>query len=271
MPTISVVIPSYNQVQYLEASIRSVLDQDYPNCEVILMDGGSNDGSKQIIERYADKFTYWQSQPDGGQTAAIIDGFTHGRGELLTWLNSDDILLAGALRRHAEAFQRHLTADVFYGDHTDIDVTGQTVEQYKPPPYFNWLAWLTGPYIAQPGTLFTRRIWDKVGGADASMQCAFDYDLWYRFMAADAKFIHVGGYMSGFRRHSESKGYTWLQQFERERKLLEERYAVRRGRPLARKLGRALLIGMQSLSGAYFHTLSFRLRNFHRLTLYRPV
>jgi glycosyltransferase involved in cell wall biosynthesis len=269
MPTFSIVIPSYNQAQYLEASIRSVLDQDYPDCEVILMDGGSNDGSKQIIERYADRFAYWQSHSDGGQTTAIFDGFRRSTGELLTWLNSDDILLPGALRRHAEAFQRHPTADVFYGDHIEIDVIGQTVEEYKHPPYFSWLAWLTSPYIAQPGTLFTRRIWDQVGGADVNMQCAFDYELWYRFMAANAKFIHVHGFVAGFRRHSDSKGHTWLQQYKREHELLEERYGVRRGGPFARKLGRALLVGIQSLSGAYLHTLSYRLRTFRRLTAYQ--
>lgn len=266
---ISVVIPSYNQAQYLEASIRSVLDQDYPDCEVILMDGGSNDGSRQIIERYADKFTYWQSQPDGGQTAAIVAGFRRGKAELLTWLNSDDILLPGALHRHAEAFQRHPSADAFYGDHIEIDASGRTIEEFKHPPYFNRLAWLTSPYFAQPGTLFTRRIWEQVGGVDVNMQCAFDRDLWYRFMAADAKFIHVEGFVAGFRRHSESKGHTWLQQYAQEHNLLEDRYAVRRGHPLARKLGRVLLVGMQSLSGAYLHTLSYRLRHFGRLTSYR--
>lgn len=269
MTMISVVIPSFNQAQYLEASIRSVLDQDYPDFEVILMDGGSSDGSKPIIERYTDKFTYWQSQPDGGQTAAIVDGFSHAKGKLLTWLNSDDILLPNALRRHAEAFQRHPVADVFYGDHIEIDTAGQTVEEYKHPPYFNWLAWLTSPYIAQPGTLFTKRIWDKVGGADVGMQCAFDYELWYRFMAANAKFIHVNSFVAGFRRHAESKGHTWLQQYRREHELLEERYGMCRGGPLARKLGRALLMIMQSLSGAYLHTLSYRLRTFNRVAPYR--
>jgi glycosyltransferase involved in cell wall biosynthesis len=268
VPRISVVVPSYNQGGYLDDCLESVVKQDHPDLEIIVMDGGSTDDSVSIIERYAQHLTHWQSQPDGGQTAAIVTGFGYANGDLLTWLNSDDVLLPGALHLHAQAFRRQPKADVFYGDHVVVDGAGTVVEQYKHPRYHNRLAWLTMPYIAQPGTSFTRRIWQEVGGADCSMHCAFDYDLWYRFMKAGARFVHVGGFVSAFRRHGESKGLTRLEQYAHEHAILRERYQEHLGQPLERRVARLLLRCIQVLSGAYLHTLAFRLFRHHRLSAY---
>jgi glycosyltransferase involved in cell wall biosynthesis len=236
--------------------------------EIIVMDGGSSDGSVEIIKRYKNQITYWQSQPDLGQVHAIIEGFKIATGNYLTWLNSDDILLPGSIDRHVKAFKRWPDADVYYGNHIFIDSLDQVVERFKHPFYFNRLAWLTSPYIAQPGTVFTRRIWNIVGGADIKMHCAFDYDLWYRFMLADAKFVHVGGFVSGFRRHPESKGAMLLQQYAREHALLRQRYKFKMGTPLTRQAGRLVLILIQILSGAYIETLAFRLFRYGRLKVH---
>src|SRR3989339_415746 len=103
-PRITVVMPSFNQARYIEESIQSVLDQMYPNLEFIILDGGSTDGSQEIIERYADRLTYWHSQPDKGQTDALIMGFDRSTGDLIGWVNSDDVLLPGCLHTIADAF-----------------------------------------------------------------------------------------------------------------------------------------------------------------------
>ena len=268
IPKISIIVPSFNQADYLSACLDSIIMQDYSNLEIIVMDGRSTDGSLEIIKNYTDQLAYWQSESDGGQTAAIISGFEQANGELLTWLNSDDILLPNALMRHAKAYSRHQKADVFYGDHVVIDKNGRVVEQYKHGHYYNKLAWLTMPYIAQPGTLFTKRIWKKVGGADVSMHCVFDYDLWYRFMNANARFVHVNGAVAGFRIHDESKGAKWLSRYAAEHETLKQRYANRFGYSWERKVARLLLVVMQSFSGAYIHTLSYRLLNQKRIKAY---
>lgn len=268
-PSISIVVPSYNQACFLAHCLKSIHDQNYPNLEVIVMDGGSTDGSLEIIKRNAQMLTYWQSRTDGGQTSAIAAGFEHASGNLLTWLNSDDVLLSGALEKHAKAYARAQNADVFYGDHYVIDANGKVVEKYKHPPYYNKLAWLTMPYIAQPGTLFTRKIWDSVGGVDLNMQCAFDYDLWYRFMQMQARFIHVGGAVAAFRIHKESKGANWLEVYEAEHRLLRQRYATKWGNRWERTVARLLLFTVQGLSGAYLYSLVYRAiaqRRFRRYT-----
>jgi glycosyltransferase involved in cell wall biosynthesis len=264
-PAISVVIPSFNQAEYLEAAISSVVDQGYEALEVIVMDGGSTDGSCRVIEAFSSSLAYWQSRPDGGQAAAIAAGFELATGELLTWLNSDDILLPGALHSNGRAYCGRPDADVFYGDHVVIDAGGAVVERYKHPPYFNWLAWLTGPYIAQPGTLFTRRIWEETGGVDRDMHCAFDYDLWYRFMDSRATFVHVGSFVSGFRIHARAKGAAQLARYAAEDAILRQRYSARLGSWSERKMARLLLGAMQILSGAYLHTICYRLSTQGRL------
>jgi len=269
-PRISIITPSLNQAQFLEHTILSVLNQNYPNLEYIIMDGGSTDDSVDIIRKYARHFSYRQSKSDGGQPAAITTGFKRSDGELLTWLNSDDVLLPNAIHRWATAYRKNPSADVFYGNNTDIDECGYIQEKAKHPPYYSKLAWLTAPYIAQPGTAFTRRIWDCVGGVDINMHCAFDYDLWYRFMLLNARFIHVGGWVAGFRRHSESKGATWLQRYAEEHALIRQRYKTQMGSPFARLIGRLTLMIIQSLSGAYIDKLMFRLFRHGRLKVYRP-
>src|ERR1043166_2179963 len=112
---ISVVTPSYNQAKYLETTLRSVLEQDYPHLEHIVMDGGSTDGSQEILERYSSRLAYWRSAKDGGQADAIAEGFKHATGDIFCWLNSDDVFLPGALRAVAEFFTAHPDAETVCG------------------------------------------------------------------------------------------------------------------------------------------------------------
>jgi glycosyltransferase involved in cell wall biosynthesis len=258
LPSLSIVVPSFNQGRYLEACIKSILDQDYPDLQIIVMDGGSSDDSRQIIERYQQHFSHWQSEPDGGQGNAINLGLARATGELLTWLNSDDLLLPGALRTAGERWQAS-HAEVLYGNQIDIDAHGRVVDRYYHPRFVARLAWWTVPYIPQQGTLFTRALWQKVNGIDSELHCMLDHDLWYRFMLAGARFEHVGIAVGAFRRHGESKGGSWHDTYARERGLMAERYRVQFGSPLTRRLARGAFVALQAASGHYARTLGHRL------------
>jgi glycosyltransferase involved in cell wall biosynthesis len=270
LPKISLVLPSYNQGRYLQACLDSLFVQEYPDLELIVMDGGSKDESVAILERHAERFAYWQSQPDGGQPRAINQGFARASGQLFTWLNSDDILLPGALHAIARHWQAHPELDVLYGDQVDLDADGAVVDRYFHPPYWHALAWRTVPYIAQQGTVFTAALWQRVGGVDPELHCMFDHELWMRFMSAGARFGHVDAVVGGFRRHSESKGSSWLEIYAREKRIVAERYAAQRGSVLQRKVARGLFMGLQALNGNYARSLVFRLGNQRRLRRYQP-
>ena len=130
LPKVSIVTPSFNQASFLEQTLRSVLEQDYPNLEYIVIDGGSTDGSVEIINKYADQLAYWQSQPDQGQTDAINQGFAHATGEILAWLNSDDLLLPGAVSAAVRALEEHPEAAMVYGDALLINAQGKTIGKF---------------------------------------------------------------------------------------------------------------------------------------------
>ncbi|HEX2730710.1 MAG TPA: glycosyltransferase family 2 protein [Polyangiaceae bacterium] len=270
LPTLSLVVPSFNQAPYLRACFDSILSQEYPALELIVMDGGSTDGSKALIEKYSGHFAHWQSERDGGQGNAINAGFARASGTLFTWLNSDDTLLPGALWQVVESWCNDPGQDVLYGDHVDIDATGRIVDRYYHPRFHNRLAWWTVPYIAQQGTVFTRALWEAVGGIDAKLHCMLDYDLWFRFMKHGARFGHVGRALGGFRRHSESKGGSWHETYARERAQVAEHYKAEFGSPLTRKLARGAFVCWQAANGNYARTLSFRLTTQRRLRRYQP-
>ena len=115
-PKVSIITPSFNQARFLEQTMRSVLEQDYPNIEYIVIDGGSSDGSLEIIQKYADRLAYWQSQKDKGQTDAINQGFARANGEILAWLNSDDILYPGAVTAAVKQLLEHPEVGMVYAD-----------------------------------------------------------------------------------------------------------------------------------------------------------
>ena len=204
-PKISVVTPSYNQAEFLERTILSVLSQNYPNLEHIIIDGGSTDGSVEIIERYEQHLAYWVSEPDGGQSNAINKGFARSMGEILAWLNSDDTYEPGALLAVGRRFSEEPSLDVLYGDAQFIDSEDDVIQPIKGVP-FNARAFAYGGInIHQASTFWRRDLFFRVGTLNEDLYLAMDYDLWFRFVKNGASFAYLPAMLANFREHPGSK------------------------------------------------------------------
>lgn len=206
LPTISVVTPSFNQAAFLERTILSVLEQGYPNLEYIIIDGGSTDQSVDIIRRHGPRLAYWESVPDRGQSHAINKGMAHTRGEILTWLNSDDFLEPGALLTVARAFQEQPHAGVVVGAGQKVDTSGRRV-YYKEPrdlTFDGLCQWMTGNNFMQPSCFFRREAWEACGPLDEDIHIALDVDLWLK-MAKHTAFHKVDALLSTATFHPAAK------------------------------------------------------------------
>ena len=203
-PKVTIVTPSYNQAHFLEETMRSVLEQDYPNIEYIVIDGGSSDGSAEIIQKQESQLAYWQSQKDKGQTDAINQGFARASGDILAWLNSDDILLPGAVTAAVKQLQAHPEVGMVYGDCLWINADGKKIGNF--PAAQTDLKKLRRGYvhIPQQASFFWAELWKKVGPLDDSFYFAMDYDLWTR-LAAEAPLLYVPELWAAFRLHGDAK------------------------------------------------------------------
>ena len=210
-PSISIVTPSYNQAAFLERTLRSVLDQNYPNLQYIVQDGGSKDASPTILQKYTSQLAYWESNRDKGQSNALNMGFQRSTGEIMAYLNSDDLLLPGTLNYVANYFEQHPQIDVVYGHRVIIDEHDREIGRWIVPPHehnqsneADILSW--ADYIPQETMFWRRRIWEKAGGQiDESFQFAMDWDLILRFRAANARFMRLPRFLGAFRVHSTQK------------------------------------------------------------------
>lgn len=205
LPCISIVTPSYNQAAFVEQTIKSVLDQEYPNLDYIIQDGASTDGTVEILERYRPQLAHLESARDEGQTNAINLGFAKSDGEIMAYLNSDDLILPGTLPYVAEFFVTHPDIDVVYGHRIIIDEYDREVGRWVMPPHDDEvLDW--ADYIPQETMFWRRRIWEKIGGHfDEDFHFAMDWDLVLRFRAAGAKIVRLPRFMGAFRVHSQQK------------------------------------------------------------------
>lgn len=226
-PRVSIVTPSYNQGQFIEETIRSVLLQGYPNLEYIIIDGGSTDGSVEIIRKYADWLTHWVSEPDQGQSDALQKGFAHATGEILAYLNSDDVYLPNAIEIAVSALQANPDLAVVHGDSRFIDSTGREVGRKRglDGDFFRFFLKQINP-ISQPSAFFRKTAFDAVDGIDSSLHMAMDYDLWCRIGLRDLQIRHASSDLSLFRIHRESKTRKNVLEFAQERWTLLRRYLV---------------------------------------------
>ena len=203
-PLVSIVTPSYNQARYLEATIQSVLSQDYAPIEYIVMDGGSEDGSVEIIKRYEDSLAYWVSGPDHGQTDAVNKGFTRANGEILAWLNSDDVYRPGAISEMVDFMQSHPDIGLVYGDADYIDEHGNVIGWF-PAAETDYKRLRRGyVHIPQQAAFFRASVWRLVGPLDPSFYFAMDYDLWVRIASVSPIRYHPRKW-AAFRLHGDAK------------------------------------------------------------------
>jgi glycosyltransferase involved in cell wall biosynthesis len=184
LPRITVVTPSFQQARWLERTIASVLDQDYPDLEYMVLDGGSTDGSVPIIEAAADRLTRWWSRPDGGQAAAIATGWHDATGDVLTWLNSDDRYVAGTLLTIGRWFADHPDGRFVYGRCRLVDADGAGLG-VTGSPYGRTRLLLSHQMIPQPAAFLRRDLVDLVGSVDPSLRYSMDYDLFLRAASAE--------------------------------------------------------------------------------------
>lgn len=234
LPRISIVTPSFNQAAFLAENLESVRRQQGVDVEQLLMDGGSTDDTRQIIEAHGQHLAFWRMEKDGGQTQALREGFARCTGEVMGWLNSDDFLWSDdALLRVAEAFATHPDVDMVTGDTVLTDAAGR--------PLMMDMVWRPSPRrmrcnmaVPQQSTFWRRRAYEAVGGLDTDFRYCMDFDLFQR-MSRGRKMLRIPHVLAAFRLHPASKTSTWKDVFEREVRICQTRTAKGRLHGLAVK------------------------------------
>lgn len=205
LPTFSIVIPSFNQSRYLEQTLLSVFGQGYPGLEVLVLDGGSTDGSVDIIRRHADRLAFWRSRADAGQAAAINEGMARATGDLRCWLNSDDLFMPGILAEVAGAFPDASRPDCCYGACIGFREQPGGLDAFPfPAGPFDRSRLARQAYILQPSTFWTRALWEAAGPLDEGLHYAFDWE-WFLRASAVAPFRFHARAWSLFRYHGDNK------------------------------------------------------------------
>jgi glycosyltransferase involved in cell wall biosynthesis len=205
LPKISVVTPSYNQGEFLEETIQSVLNQEYPNLEYIILDGGSTDNSVDIIKKYEKYLTYWVSEKDKGQTDAINKGFRKATGDILAWLNSDDFYCPDALYAVAQAYQRYPEAGFYSGNGYLVDKDGKNPKRYASGAGFDFQSLLKGScYILQPATLINRKAFEQAGYLDETLRYGMDLEYWLR-ISKTFDVVSIDAPLANYRWHEAVK------------------------------------------------------------------
>ena len=211
-PLVSIVTPSFQQGRFLEATIRSVLEQDYQPIEYVIVDGGSTDESVEVTERYADRLAWWVSEPDRGQPHAINKGFARTTGEYMAYLNSDDTLLPGAISRLVETLAREREALVAFGDAEFVDERGQLIRHGQPRVWeVGAMARCGSGSVLQPASLWRREAWELAGPMDEDYQYVFDTLFFLRVAATGAKATYLPEPLATYRIHDESKSARMME------------------------------------------------------------
>ena len=214
MKLVSIITPSFNQARYLEQTIQSVLGQDYPSIEYIVVDGASMDASVEIIKKYADKLAWWVSEKDSGQADAINKGLSRATGEIVAWLNSDDYYLPGAVTAAVKVFEDNPDVLLVYGNMLAVDESGSLFNtlSYKQLTLQDLLCF---QIIGQPAVFFRRSTLERTGTLDSTFHFLLDHHLWIR-IAQQGKILHVNQTWAAARYHAEAKNRAKAAEFGRE-------------------------------------------------------
>jgi len=255
MARISVVVPSLNQGPFIEATLRSLFSQGFPDLEVILVDGGSTDSTPQIIDKYLKAISIVISEPDNGQTDALNKGFHVATGEILGWLCSDDLLEANSLQFVARQFEGDVHTQWIYGDACIIDRLGKRIKMKKEPPFSPFVWFWDYNFIPQPSCFWRKNLYEAVGGLDPSFECAMDTDLFARFLRI-AQPCHVSSVLSSIRIYPEQKNQRLREVSDAEDHRIREREL---GRPISRTEARmkkmfakSVRVLTRGFAGGYF-------------------
>lgn len=227
-PVVSIVTPSYNQGAFLESTIQSVLSQDYQQIEYLVCDGGSQDGTVDIIRRYADRLAWWCSERDGGQSHAVNKGWRRATGGILAFLNSDDVLLPGAVRSVVRAFERSPSVGIVHGDWIYLDEQGSELGrgQGRPTDFKRLLRDGQIRYIAQPASFYRADVVRRVGMLDESLHYSMDYDLLLR-LARASQTMYLSLPLAGCRLHLSAKTSSFTESHWMETLAVQKRYGSR--------------------------------------------
>ena len=237
--SISIITPSFNQAAYLKQTMDSVLSQGIPGMEYVVIDGGSTDGSVDLIRAYEDRLTFWLSEKDRGQADAVNKGAARTNGEIIGWLNSDDLYLPGALQKAVNYLAAHPEVDAVYGDVLSIDADGKLMnvmrfDQYSAEDLMSFRV------ISQPGVFFRRSAWEKAGGLDLSYHYLLDHHLWLR-MISQGKFAYLPEPLAAARFHAEAKNRAHTEDFGKEAYrladwLLSDPLTAERAKPIEKQI-----------------------------------
>lgn len=213
-PLVTIVTPSYNQAEFLEQAILSVLEQDYSNLQYFVIDGGSQDGSLEILERYDDGIDYWESAPDQGQADAINKGLRRATGEVVAWLNSDDLYTAGAVHEAVAVLERRPDVGMVYGDGLMVDESLTLLDPHRYPQ-LDLVDLLSFEVLLQPAVFMRRSILEQVGYLNDDYHMVLDHDLWVR-IASRAPVLHVDSFWALERSHPAAKTIAQAEVFVEE-------------------------------------------------------
>jgi len=246
--TLSILTPSFNQAQFLDETLRSVLSQRAQVHEYFVYDGGSTDGSAELIKKYSPDIDYWVSEKDAGQPDVLKRGFARATGDYLAWLNSDDVYMPGALAKVRSALEANPHWDIVTGWHVRIDASSRMLSAHRLGGESAGAARWGSFHPCQPTVFFRRSLYEKVGGVNPELHLVMDTELFFRMMDAGAVFGHVPVYVAAFRRHGQSKGVGTYQKYASEYEFLDKRYPHYHAKSVKHYLGRAVKKGMRFFS-----------------------
>ncbi len=250
MTLVSIVTPSYDQAAYLERTLCSVLDQGHAELEYLVVDGASTDGSVDIIRRYADRLAWWTSEKDSGQAEAINKGMQRARGEIVAWLNSDDVYLPGAVAGAVKAFAAHPQAVLVYGDTRAIDAQGQTLNRLHYPQ-LTLEDLLCYEIIGQPAVFMRRSAYQAAGGLDPSYHFMLDHQLWIK-IALQGEIVHINEEWAAARYHPQAKNRAQATGFAHEAyRLLDWAQAEPALQPALRRVGSRARAAAERVNARY--------------------